>query len=92
MIQILIGSLVLSVIHASIPNHWIPIVAIGKTEKWSRNETLWVTAIAGSAHTISTISIGIIVGLVGHRLSSTHEFVTRVVAPLILVILGPPPN
>lgn len=88
MIQILIGSLVLSVIHASIPNHWIPIVAISKTEKWSRNETLWVTAIAGSAHTISTISIGIIVGLVGHRLSSTHEFVTRVVAPLILVILG----
>jgi sulfite exporter TauE/SafE len=88
MIQILIGSLVLSVIHAAIPNHWIPIVAISKTEKWSRNETLWVTAIAGSAHTISTISIGIIVGLVGHRLSSTHEFVTRVVAPLILVILG----
>jgi len=88
MIQILIGSLVLSVIHASIPNHWIPLVAIGKTEKWSRNETLWVTAIAGSAHTISTISVGIIVGLVGHRLSSTHEFVTTVVAPLILVILG----
>lgn len=88
MIQILIGSLVLSVIHASIPNHWIPIVAISKTEKWSRNETLWVTAIAGSAHTISTISVGIIVGLVGHKLSSTHEFVTRVVAPLILVILG----
>ena len=88
MIQILIGSLVLSVIHASIPNHWIPIVAIGKTEKWSRNETLWVTAITGGAHTISTISVGIIVGLVGHRLSSTHEFVTRVVAPLILVILG----
>ena len=88
MIQILIGSLVLSVIHASIPNHWIPIVAIGKTEKWSRNETLWVTAITGGAHTISTISVGIIVGLVGHKLSSTHEFVTRVVAPLILVILG----
>ena len=88
MIQILIGSLVLSVIHASIPNHWIPIVAIGKTEKWSRNETLWVTAITGGAHTISTISVGIIVGLVGYKLSSTHEFATRVVAPLILVILG----
>jgi len=88
MIQILVGSLVLSVIHASIPNHWIPLVAIGKTEKWSRNETLWVTAITGGAHTISTISVGIIVGLVGYKLSSTHEFVTRVVAPLILVILG----
>ena len=88
MIQILIGGFVLSVIHASIPNHWIPLVAIGKAENWSRNETLWVTAITGSAHTLSTILVGIIVGLVGYKLSSAHEFVTRVVAPSILVILG----
>lgn len=88
MIQILIGSLVLSIIHALIPNHWIPLIIIGKTEKWSRNEILWVTAITGSAHTISTIFVGIIIGLIGYKLSSTLEFVTRVVAPLILVILG----
>ena len=88
MIQILIGGLVLSVIHASIPNHWIPLVAISRTESWSRGETLWVTAIAGSAHTLSTILVGIIVGLAGYKLSSAHEFVTRVAAPSILVILG----
>ena len=88
MTQILIGSLVLSVIHASIPNHWLPLVAIGKTEKWSRYETLWITAITGSAHTASTILIGIIVGLVGYKLSSTHELVARVVAASVFVILG----
>lgn len=87
-IQILIGGFILSVIHALIPNHWIPLVAIGKTENWSRNETLWVTAITGSAHTLSTILVGIFIGLVGYKLSSTHEFITRVVAPSILVILG----
>ena len=88
MIQILIGSLVLSIIHASIPNHWIPLVVIGKAENWTRKETLWVTAITGSAHTVSTILVGIIVGLVGYRLFSSYEFVTRTVAPSILVILG----
>lgn len=88
MIQILIGSLVLSVIHAMIPNHWIPLVAIGKTENWSRKETLWVTAITGSAHTASTILVGIVVGLVGYKLFSYYEFVTRIIAPLILVVLG----
>jgi len=88
MIQILFGSLVLSVIHASIPNHWIPLVAIGRTENWSRTETLWITAITGGAHTISTILVGIIIGLAGYKLSSSHQFVTRVVAPLILVLLG----
>jgi len=87
MIQILIGSLVLSIIHASIPNHWIPLVVIGKTENWTRKETLWVTAITGSAHTASTILVGVFIGLVGHRLSS-YEFMTRTIAPSILVILG----
>jgi cadmium resistance protein CadD (predicted permease) len=88
MIQILTGSLIISAIHAFVPNHWIPLVAVSKTEKWSRNETLWVTAITGSAHTLSTILVGVAVGLLGYRLSSTHEYVTRLVAPSILVILG----
>lgn len=88
MTQILFGSLVLSLIHASIPNHWIPLVAISRTENWSRTETLWITVITGGAHTISTILVGIIIGLAGYKLSSSHQFVTRVVAPLILVILG----
>lgn len=88
MIQILIGSFVLSIVHASIPNHWIPLVAIGKAENWSRREVLWITAIVGGAHTISTILIGIIIGLLGYKLSSGYELVRRVIAPLILIVLG----
>jgi len=88
MMQFVIGSLVLSIIHATIPNHWIPLVAISKTENWSRVVTVWVTIITGSAHTLSTILIGIIIGLIGYKLSSTYEFITRIVAPLILVIIG----
>ena len=47
MLQILIGSLVLSLIHAAIPNHWIPLIAKGKTEKWTLKETLSATLITG---------------------------------------------
>lgn len=86
--QILLGSILLSLVHASIPNHWLPLVAIGKTEKWSRRETLGVTAITGTAHTLSTIIIGIIVGLLGYQLSSSYELITKVAAPAILVALG----
>ena len=47
-----------------------------------------MTAIAGGAHTISTILVGIIVGFVGYNLSSTYEFVTRIVAPVVLIVIG----
>ena len=78
----------LSVVHASIPNHWLPLVAIGRVEKWSERETLTVTAITGIAHTISTIIIGIIVGMIGYKLSETYHFISHTVAPAVLVLLG----
>jgi nickel/cobalt transporter (NicO) family protein len=86
--QIFIGSLVLSIIHAAIPNHWIPLLAIGKTEKWSLKETLTATVITGFAHTLSTILIGIIVGLIGIKLADRYNFVSEYVAPAILIIIG----
>jgi len=88
MYQIFIGSLMLSIIHALIPNHWLPLIAISKTEKWSMDRTLWATVITGFAHTLSTIFIGIIVGLVGYKLAADYALVSETIAPAILVGLG----
>lgn len=88
MIDLIAGSIVLSLIHASIPNHWIPVVVIGKTEKWSKKELIGVTAIASFAHTLSTILLGIVIGLIGYKLSNTYHVITDVVAPLVLVLMG----
>jgi cytochrome c biogenesis protein CcdA len=86
--QILVGSLILSIIHALIPNHWIPLIAISKTEKWTNRETLFATFITGFSHTLSTIFIGIIVGFVGIKLSQNYSYITKIAAPLILILIG----
>lgn len=88
MYQIFIGSLILSTIHALIPNHWLPLIAVGKTEKWTQNQTLWATIITGFAHTLSTIIIGIIVGLIGYKLSASYSVISETIAPAILIGLG----
>ena len=87
-IQVLFGSIALSIVHATIPNHWLPLIVIGKTERWTHKETLTVTAITGIAHTLSTIIVGIIVGVLGYTLSSSYQTITTVVAPAILILLG----
>src|ERR1035437_3801653 len=86
--QILIGSLLLSLIHASIPNHWIPLLAISKAEKWTLKETLTATIITGFAHTLSTILIGIVVGLIGIKLSNSYNMIMKYIAPSILIMIG----
>src|SRR5437763_403553 len=88
MYQIFIGSLILSTIHALIPNHWLPLIAIGKTEKWTLTRTLWATVITGVAHTLSTIIIGVVVGLIGYELAARYAEISETIAPAILIVLG----
>ncbi|MBN2613862.1 MAG: hypothetical protein JXB00_20055 [Bacteroidales bacterium] len=88
MIQILIGSLLLSIVHALIPNHWIPLIAIGKTENWTPRETVTATIITGFAHTLSTVLVGIIIGFAGFKLAGYYEKITTLVAPLVLITIG----
>lgn len=87
-IKFLLGSLALSIIHALIPNHWMPLIAIGKTENWSRSETLRATLITGIAHTLSIILIGIVIGLFGYKLAATYVETAKIIAPLVLLVLG----
>jgi len=86
--EIFIGSVVLGLIHPLFPNHWIPIIAIAKTEKWTTRETIMATLTTGFSHTLSTILIGILVGFVGIKLSENYSYITRVAAPVILIIIG----
>lgn len=88
MIQIITGSLILSLIHALIPNHWMPLIAISRTEKWTRFQALTATLVTGFSHTISTILIGVAVGFAGIRLAESYHEITVVAAPLILIVLG----
>jgi putative Mn2+ efflux pump MntP len=88
MIQIIPGTLLLSAIHAAIPNHWLPLIAVSKAEKWTLGQTRRATLISGFAHTLSTLLIGILVGFAGYSLSERYEAVSQRIAPMILIGLG----
>ena len=88
MYNIIIGSILISLLHAVIPNHWLPVLAIGRKEGWTLGETTRVTFIAGMAHVISTILIGLLLGLIGKELTEHIEHFTRYIAPSVLILMG----
>jgi len=88
MFSIISGSIILSLLHATIPNHWLPVIAIGRKEKWTVGEVTQVTFIAAIAHGLSTIIIGFALGFIGAKMASGIENFSRYVAPLILIALG----
>ncbi|NBB22697.1 hypothetical protein GVN20_25300 [Runella sp. CRIBMP] len=86
--EILFGALILSILHALIPSHWLPFVTIGKTEHWSESRTLAVTGLAGLAHTVSTSILGLIIGYAGYELSESYHELAESVIPAVLLMLG----
>jgi nickel/cobalt exporter len=88
MLQLFLGSILLSLAHAAIPNHWLPIVAIGRAENWTQRETILVTGISGFSHTLSTVLVGITIGFIGISLSNNYTFISERIAPALLILLG----
>lgn len=85
MFSIIAGALIISLLHAVIPNHWLPVIAIGRKEQWSTAEVTKVTMICALAHGISTILIGAILSFLGAKLDNNLTHFTNIIAPIILI-------
>ncbi len=88
MLSILAGAFLVSVAHAILPDHWLPLILISRAEKWSQAETLWITALVTIPHLVSTILLGLLMGMIGLRLSASHEALMGIVAPAMFVLIG----
>lgn len=88
MYSIITGSLIISLLHAVIPNHWLPVIAIGRKEQWSTAEVMKVTLTCALAHGLSTIIIGVLLGFLGAKLNDSVIYFTSIIAPLILISIG----
>lgn len=88
MISIITGAVIISLLHAVIPNHWLPVIAIGRKEQWSVSEVTKVTFCCALAHGISTILIGVALSLIGDKLNENVTHFTSIVAPIILITIG----
>lgn len=86
--QLIIGTITISVLHALIPSHWIPILAFEKKFSWTRQQTFRITIISALAHALSTVLLGIGIGLLSFKISSAFEEVSTLVTSVLLIVLG----
>jgi nickel/cobalt exporter len=85
MLELLTGTLLLSLLHAAIPNHWAPVLAVARAERWPLRRAVGLTAVAGLAHVLSTVLLGLALGLLGWRLSNQFAQVAGWAAPALLI-------
>lgn len=88
MVEVLVGSMLISLLHTIIPSHWLPVIVIGRQKKWTLSEILEVSFFITLAHAISTIGIGLVLGFIGKRIAVDVEQFTHYIIPGLLVLIG----
>lgn len=86
--ELIIGTLTISILHALIPSHWIPILAFERKFSWTKQQTLRITVISALAHALSTVLLGIAIGFLSFKVSKQYENISTIVSSVILIILG----
>lgn len=88
MYVLILGSVILSLLHAIIPNHWLPIVAIGRKENWSPGQIMRVTAICALSHVASTLLIGWGLAFFGWEFAKHWGHAFTYFSSTILIVIG----
>lgn len=88
MLGVIAGTILLAMVHALIPNHWLPLVAVAKAEGWKQSEVNWVTLLAALAHVTGTVVLGIVLGYIGNELVDDYGTTIRVASSVLLIVFG----
>ena len=88
MFSLVAGTFLLALVHALIPNHWLPLVAVARAEHWKTRYINTITFIAATAHVLGTVALGLVLGLIGKELAEEYGHAINVALSVLLIIFG----
>jgi len=88
MFSVIAGTVLLAIVHALIPNHWLPLVAVARAEGWKQREVTSVTFLAALAHVTGTVILGMVLGFIGKELQEEYGKIIYLVSAVLLIVFG----
>lgn len=76
------------VLHTLVPDHWAPIVVLGRQQGWSLGRTARAAALAGTGHVTSTLAIGLVLWGLGTSVAGRFSREVDVAAAAALIGFG----
>jgi hypothetical protein len=79
---------VVAILHSILPDHWVPLAVVARTQRWSLLHVARVTLLASLGHVITSLVLGGFVALIG--LQFQHEIETQQghIVGAVLVLTG----
>ncbi len=88
MFTVIAGTVLLAFVHALIPNHWLPLVAVARAEQWKMKEVTTITFISAAAHVLGTVALGLVLGFIGKELQEKYGDAINIASSVLLIVFG----
>src|SRR5579859_6203464 len=75
-------------LHSILPDHWVPLAVIARTQRWSVMHTARISLLASIGHVLTSIILGGIIAVIGLQFRSTFETQQGHIVGAILVLTG----
>jgi nickel/cobalt exporter len=79
---------VVAMLHSILPDHWVPLAIIARTQRWSIMKTARVSALAAAGHIIASLLLGGIIALIGLQFQHALETQQGHIIGGILMLTG----
>lgn len=85
---LLIAAGTLGFLHSILPDHWVPLAVIGRTQRWSVARVARVSFLASVGHVLTSLIIAAIIAAVGLQFRHAFETQQGHIVGVILVFTG----
>jgi nickel/cobalt transporter (NicO) family protein len=88
MTLLLLGAATVGILHSLLPDHWVPLAVVARTQRWSLFRLARVSTLAASGHVLASIALGAVVALVGLQFQRQIETQQGHLVGAVLIVTG----
>jgi nickel/cobalt exporter len=82
------AAVVVAVLHSILPDHWVPLAIVARTQRWSLWRVGRVTLLASLGHVVTSLVLGGILALIGLQFQQEFETQQGHIIGVVLILTG----
>jgi hypothetical protein len=75
-------------VHSLIPDHWLPLVLLARSQRWSLRNALAVAVFSGGLHSVVSVSLGALALWIGRETAHDLGEMLQKISSALLVLFG----
>ena len=88
LLLLLAAASAVAILHSILPDHWVPLAVVARTQRWSILHVIRVTLLASLGHVITSLILGGIIALIGLQFQREIETQQGHIVGVVLILTG----